>query len=617
MKNLIEHIINEKTTCYFISPSFGDAASSTGEAMAYLSGKVEMHVINIFTSAGDGKITFSARQFLKHAESKNPQTLYALRKQEDANALSPIQATIHNLDAADALWRKKKETNGLNKLVSRYLPEVDRLYPTYQLHISAGKLVKEDQKTIQELREKLQEIVKEKKNFKVFCPISFQNHVDYLLVRDVCLDLFGEHCVFYSLPIEHLQDKAKNAFLKTHNYTPFKFSITSEVKNKVLKGYVSQETEFFGEGSLVFRPEIYYVSAKPKERHFDVRIYSGLTKELLSEWQHLWEISPFKRFFNTPLWFQAATKTFTYEKQAIIGCYEKGKLIGLLPLVLTEKYGVPTYSSPGNQYYDNSSLLLKENDIEIFKALLEKLSELGNFYLAEVEATMANMCGIQMPEVGIVKSSRCPYLILKPDPYRFLSKKNKRIIAKKFKDAEGNFSCKIYTENAQEQLKTLLNIDAESSKKADFKETFSDPLLEKLLENINELDNKVIVVALLFYKDEPICYNYGFIFDKTYIGSGTAYKESYRPFAPGRVLAYSLLPELVKMGLNILDFSRGYTRYKRDFAPYAYHQYTLFYAKNPVVMRRWKMLEFTKNFLEEHPALFEFVRKNKNRFLRK
>ncbi len=612
MKNFIDQIIKEKTSCYFISPAFGDAASSTGELLSHLDGKVDIAVINIFTKPGAGKLTFSTKQFLKHSGNTNPEALYALNKQEDANALGMLSVKIHNLDFVDALWRKKKTISPF----SQYIPELTSQYPTY-FHIMSGNISKEDKHIEKDLQIALKTIIKDGgKKFKIFCPIGFNKHVDYLMVRNACLEAFGENCIFYSLPIEDIQDNEKTNFMKHNRLTPYSFTFSSEAKIKILKMYESQSQQFFNDNSLVFRPEMYYVPTPQAVGKLEMKVYTELTATLLHDWQQLWNKSPMKNFFNTPLWFKASIETFHYKELLLVTCYEGGVLQGILPLVLSEKYGVPAYVTPGNQYHDNSSLLLETINEQIVHALLEKVSEAGNFYLSEIRQDLTNSSLLTMSGVGIVKSSICPYLLLEPDPYRFISKKNKRIIAKKFKTAEDNLSFKIYTNNAEEQLRTLLAIDEESSKKAAFKETFSDPLLTKLLENINKLDRNSLVVAILFYKDEPICYNYGFIIDKTYIGSGTAYKEAWRHLAPGRLLAYLLLPELMKMGLTMLDFSRGYTRYKRDFAPYAYHQYALFYSSNPLIMHRWSGLESLKSFLEKHHALFEFVRKTKKMLIK-
>lgn len=612
MKNLAEQIISEKTACYFISPAFGDAASATGELLSYLSGKVDITILNIFTKPGEGKLTLSTKRFLKHSGNANPEALYTLNKQEDANALGMLSASVENLGFVDALWRKNKKNN----VVSHYIPEFASTYPTY-FHAMSGKISKDDKQIEKELLSALRQHINPKnKNFIVFCPIGFFKHVDYLLVRNACLEAYGDNCIFYSLPVEDVLDSEKNNFIEKHNLTPLQFTFSSEIKNKMLKTYESQSKTFFGEDSLVFRPEMYYVQTATESTDLTVKQYKELSNALLKEWQELWDKSSLKNFFNSPLWFQASLETFSYKKPLLLACYRNETLVGILPLVFAEKYGVPAYTSPGNQYYDNSSFLLETYDSHVVETILKKLSEIGNFFLSEVSQPLTTISKLALPSLQVFKSSICPYSFLEPDPYRFLSKKNKRIIAKKFKDAEGNFTCKVYNQNAEEQLRTLLAIDAESSKKAEFKETFSDPLLTKLLKNINSLDPKALVVAILFYKEEPICYNYGFAYGKTYIGSGTAYKEAYRPYAPGRVLAYSLLPELLKMGITLLDFSRGYTRYKRDFAPYAYHQYTLFHSSNAIVMRRWAALESAKAFLEKHSTLFEVVRKAKKMILK-
>jgi CelD/BcsL family acetyltransferase involved in cellulose biosynthesis len=614
MKNFIEKIIENKTSCYFISPSFGDAAASAGELMAELAGKVDITVINIFTKAEEGKHTLSAKQFLKHSKAANAHELYENRILEDTNALALFPAKVVHLDFSDALWRKKDKKNALGK----HIPEFHSLYPTYK-HIMSGNIAKEDEAVKEALEKKLHEVIPtHDENFFVFCPMGFFAHIDYLLLRDLCQQIFQKRCIFYTLPINDLHDKAKNDFVKNNHLEQHAFTNSSEKKYMVLKAYGSQADQFLDDTALTFQPEIYYfpITKEGSETiHKTTTIHTELNETLVQEWQELWEKSSLKNFFNAPLWFQSCLKTFEYPEIRIITHYENTKLVAILPVVLTKQYGIAVYATPGNQYYDNSSLLLTEYDPEVIQALLHTLSEAGNFYLSELGQPVANICSTFMKNVGIAASSISPYFSLHGDPEAFITKKNKRILAKRFKDGEGHISCNLYLDDIEKHLQTLIAIDNDSSKQVELKATFSDPLLLKLLLTINDLQEKKIVIALLFYKDEPICYNYGFLYNKTFIGTGTAYKREYNRFSPGRLLVRNFLPQLGEMGIVHFDFSRGVSRFKKDFSPYAYHQYAVFYSANPLVMRRWRLLNKVKNYLETHPALFEFARKTKKKII--
>src|SRR5579859_5597748 len=271
MNTLVEQIIKEKTSCYFISPSSGDAVSSTGELMAYLTGKVDLTIINIFTSAGDGKNTISAKKFLKHSHSNNPEDIYRIRSKEDSDVSVMLQANLVNLDITDALWRKKEHVKLWRKKLGSYLPELDRVYPSY-LHISSGNIAKDDNRVKHDLREKLLRIIKQDNNFKIFCPIGFGKHVDFLLVRNVCLEIFKENCIFYSLPLENIHDKEKNTFIRNNLLTPSVFTFSSELKCKEVKVYESQTDQFFNDASRIFQPELYYLPLKQKQRFIEVKI---------------------------------------------------------------------------------------------------------------------------------------------------------------------------------------------------------------------------------------------------------------------------------------------------------------------------------------------------------
>src|SRR3990167_9161599 len=151
MDNLVENIINKKTHCYFVSPHLDDAVFSAGELLSQLAGKVDITVINVFTSFGDGNNTLSARSFLKQCKIDNPKKLYEIRINEDNIALSKLNARVYNLGFTEALWRRKRYSNKFGELLSKYIPEFNRLYPVYRFNIVSGKLHKEDEKLVREI----------------------------------------------------------------------------------------------------------------------------------------------------------------------------------------------------------------------------------------------------------------------------------------------------------------------------------------------------------------------------------------------------------------------------------------------------------------------------------
>lgn len=181
MEDLIKKIALQKIPIFFVSPHLDDAALSCGELIRKLSTKTQVTVINVFTRANNGKQTLSAKKTVRVSNFPTPLDLYNERVSEDKKALESINAKIINLGFVDALWRKIKYPSFLRKKLSTILPELIHVYPTFRLHISKGKLAREDNDLIIEINESLKKIIPE--NSIIFCPFGVGNHVDHLVTK--------------------------------------------------------------------------------------------------------------------------------------------------------------------------------------------------------------------------------------------------------------------------------------------------------------------------------------------------------------------------------------------------------------------------------------------------
>src|SRR3989344_803253 len=610
MDNLVENIINKKTHCYFISPHLDDAVFSAGSLMSYLSDKVNITVINIFTSAGDGNSTLSARSYLKQCKINDPKKLYEVRINEDNIALSKLNSKIFNLGFTEALWRKKQHSGKLRKLVSRYLPELNSIYPFFRLNIVSGKLHKEDEKLVLKVSRKIKSIVgKNNHNYKIFCPVGSGGHVDHLATREACLKEFKNNLIYWSDFPYCLKLGKRNDFIENNNLEQQVYGKNADYKIKLCEAYNSQINQVIEDKRTLLRPEIFYLN-DTRQKRFNIIAKTSIDKHLLKEWSKLWEESPFKNYFNSPDWFLACLETFKYPEYLILACYENSKIVGILPLVKTKKYGISVFGSSGNQYYDKSSLLLLENNYHVLISLLENLSKTGNYYLSEVDQTTANNAFTYIKQLGIVKSSVCPYLPLSNNPYQYLKKEVENKILRKLEEEKDNINFKVSIGNLKANLKNIIEIESQSLKKKQNKDIFSDELFRKLCEKLNQLNSKGIMINFLLYKKEPICYQFNFLYNNTFIACSTAYKSRYKYLFPGKLLTYLLLKKLAAMGINTVDFSRGDNSFKREFTPYSYQQYSIYHTSNQIFMFWFALLNQLKNQLEKHPVLFELVRKS-------
>jgi CelD/BcsL family acetyltransferase involved in cellulose biosynthesis len=201
---------------------------------------------------------------------------------------------------------------------------------------------------------------------------------------------------------------------------------------------------------------------------------------------------------------------------------------------------------------------------------------------------------------------------LETDPNRFLQSKKRKRIIKALEEGQGNFWCKTFLDFSEELLGILIEIENSSFKKSIYKSSLSDSRLRKLLLSLSGQGSKDLLINLLYYKDEPISFQYGFLSKGVFNASNMAYMASFADFIPGRLLTYLVLPELIKLGITKMDFSRGNSQFKREFTRDFYQQYLVFYSANFFIKSWWREVERGFSFLEAHPKLFEIARISKN-----
>ncbi|KKQ43536.1 MAG: hypothetical protein US60_C0001G0051 [Microgenomates group bacterium GW2011_GWC1_37_8] len=254
----VERIIKNKTRCIFISPHLDDAILSAGGLISYLSGKVPIEVINVFTNASR-PITLSGRAIIKKSGFKDLESFYSARRQEDDKVLTRLDIKKTNLKLVDALFRKKILGKKRNiELLGKIFPEVLHIYPTYRLHVISGYISKQDVGTVKIIKKRLVKTVSSTRNTLIFCPIGNGGHVDHLIVRDACSNLFKNLVYWRDFPYV-----TKNAeFLKfkvNHKLEQYIFNKNTKKKKELIVGYKSQ-TELLSRVKGYEDPKEFYYS---------------------------------------------------------------------------------------------------------------------------------------------------------------------------------------------------------------------------------------------------------------------------------------------------------------------------------------------------------------------
>lgn len=253
MHPLLEKILAEKTPCVFVSPHLDDAILSCGNLIAAFKGKTNTRVVTLFTEAGEGPETLSARMFLKQCGIPDARALFAARRREDEEVLNLVGATWQHLGFSDALWRTYPKSF-LRNLLGKVIPEFLHLYPTYRWHITRGVIAPADRTEIKKLQQKLQEIPRLFPGAKVFFPLGLGKHVDHVLTHQLGLH-FSPNVVFYADFPYCLHDAPDEDALINKGYTKVSFSEGGNTKHELIRQYRTQPL-FPGEIPSV--PEVYF-----------------------------------------------------------------------------------------------------------------------------------------------------------------------------------------------------------------------------------------------------------------------------------------------------------------------------------------------------------------------
>lgn len=246
-ESLLSSIIRKKKTVYFVSPHFDDAVLSAGAVMQYLAKDTNIVVINVFTQAGERPYSFSVKANLKQSGFTDAKELYQAREKEDKKVLQKVTKNIINLGFIDSLWRKKSPSHPLEKII----PEINYLYPTYRFHVAKGKIVKHDLLLMQKIKQKLRTIIKEK-NPVVFCPMGIGDHVDHVIIRRVCDELFKNPIHWSDFPYN------EQSAIDTEEYQTLHFERDLKKKKKLIEGYKTQYNAMFHKGLTLTAEKFFY-----------------------------------------------------------------------------------------------------------------------------------------------------------------------------------------------------------------------------------------------------------------------------------------------------------------------------------------------------------------------
>lgn len=259
--DLFAEILNKKRDCLFVSPHLDDAVFSAGGLISRLNDNgVNTFVINVFTKPSKNPYTFSIKRFLKKCGYTDADRFYRDRVLEDKVAVKKVGAKAKYLGFVDALWRRKN----VNKIIhyfSKFIPELEYVYPLYRTSIAYGLISPHDSKLYGEIHKKVKKYLSKSKDPVLFLPLGIGLHTDHLIVRDSCSNFKCPTVYWADYPYIKNND-IDEKFISKLSLGVYNMRMTKNQKRrkeKAVNSYISQLNAIF---------DVSYEKVPDEEKYF-------------------------------------------------------------------------------------------------------------------------------------------------------------------------------------------------------------------------------------------------------------------------------------------------------------------------------------------------------------
>ncbi|TWF82713.1 PIG-L family deacetylase [Kitasatospora viridis] len=247
--------LHHGTRLIVLSPHLDDAVLSCGALLLRACRTAEVTVATFFTEAGPPPHTLSARRYLRQVGDGDAARLYAARRAEDIRVMNWLAADWRHLGLPEGLFRRRAATTPARRRLQRALPELGHVYPTYRLHLAAGRIADRDEAALSEATAAVARLAAQGPAL-FLAPLGVGGHADHLIVRQAAAAAAGR-VVYYSDFPYNLAQPADAAFVRTHHLRPCEPVPTAQPKAALIRGYRSQVDALFPDGRIPEAPELY------------------------------------------------------------------------------------------------------------------------------------------------------------------------------------------------------------------------------------------------------------------------------------------------------------------------------------------------------------------------
>lgn len=353
-------------------------------------------------------------------------------------------------------------------------------------------------------------------------------------------------------------------------------------------------------------------------KSYRVFVYKNPNKELKSHWQSLWSDSTHANFFNSYEFYLVCSKTFENDKSEVFCLENNGEVVAILPLIKGRVFGFPCYVNPGGRFIEKSPFLVKDNNKDDLKILIDFVLKKGNIRLSEVPQDIAENLRTGFKESLISIISVNPFINLREENYLGLNKKNLSKIKNRTRKSKKGLEYLHIRGGGEKELKKVIDLEKESHKSMKGKQIFDDKTSRLFYKNLIQISKDKTVFDFLTYDRKIFVSAVGILCKDTYYAYHTSYLRGFKYLMPGKTLTYFMLNQLKKEGVGVFDFVRGYSNFKKDFTSNYSIQYDFYLSRNFSINIWWKLINlarrikiaiFNPKYSNDHLYLFKTLKR--------
>jgi hypothetical protein len=276
-------------------------------------------------------------------------------------------------------------------------------------------------------------------------------------------------------------------------------------------------------------------------------------------------------------------------------CVEKNKeLVVILPLIKKGVFGFSSYTNPGERFLEKSPLLMKENDKKFLKVLINYILGKGNIHLSEVSRDVSLSLQALYPKSVLSIISVNPYIDLSKDPLAQLSKENINKIRNRIIKNKGKLNHFHLRNNLEKEIQAVFDLEKVSYKKTKKKEIFNDELSRRFFKNLVSICDNYVTIDFLTFGGKPFVSATGIICKDRYYAYHTCYLRDYKYLMPGKSILLFVLSKLKSKGVEVFDFGRGLSNFKKEFTRDYLMQYDFYLSKNNLINTWWEFINYIR-----------------------